>query len=83
MKQLSATDAARRFSDVLNSVESRRETFVVLRRGRAVAKIGPALAGTGEMLKDALREHRPDAEWAGELRQLRESVGPPTDPWRD
>lgn len=83
MKQLSATDAARRFSEVLDSVESSRESFVVVRRGRAVATIGPALGGSGEALKEALRAHRPDAEWAAELRELRDAVGPGTDPWRD
>lgn len=83
MKQLSATDAARRFSDVLDSVESKRESFVVVRHGRAVATIGPASVGTGRALKDVLRAHRPDAEWAAELRELRESVGPGTDPWHD
>jgi antitoxin (DNA-binding transcriptional repressor) of toxin-antitoxin stability system len=83
MKQLSATDAARQFSDVLDSVESRRESFVVVRHGRAVATIGPAFVGTGRALKDVLRTHRPDSEWASELRELRESVGPGTDPWRD
>jgi antitoxin (DNA-binding transcriptional repressor) of toxin-antitoxin stability system len=81
VKQLSATDAARRFSDVLDSVESEGESFVVLRRGRAVARIGPASAGTGRALKDVLRAHRPDIEWAGELRELRDAVGPPSDPW--
>jgi antitoxin (DNA-binding transcriptional repressor) of toxin-antitoxin stability system len=83
VKQLSATDAARRFSDVLDSVESKRESFVVVRRGRAVATIGPAFAGTGRALKEALRAHRPDPGWAGELRELREAVGPPPDRWRD
>ena len=83
MKQLSATDAARRFSDVLDSVESERETFVVVRHGRVVATIGPALAGTGKALKNALREHRPDADWAAELRELRDGVGPGMDPWHD
>lgn len=82
MKQLSATEAARRFSDVLDSIESDRETFVVVRHGRVVATIGPALAGTGRALKSVLRDHRPDSDWAGELRDLRESVGPPEDPWR-
>jgi prevent-host-death family protein len=81
VKQLSATDAARRFSDVLDSVESDHETFVVVRHGRVVATIGPALAGTGRALKSALRKNVPDADWASELRQLRDSVGPGTDPW--
>ncbi len=83
MKQLSATEAARRFSDVLDSVESDHETFVVVRRGRAVATIGPALGGTGRALKSALRENLPDPQWAADLRELRESVGPGTDPWHD
>jgi antitoxin (DNA-binding transcriptional repressor) of toxin-antitoxin stability system len=83
VKQLSATDAARRFSDVLDSVEGEGETFVVVRHGRVVATIGPALAGTGRALKEALRAHRPDPEWAAELRELRDAVGPGTDPWRN
>jgi prevent-host-death family protein len=83
MKKLSATDAARRFSEVLDSVEADGETFVVVRHGRAVARIAPAAAGTGRALKETLRGHRPDREWAGELRELREAVGPGTDPWHD
>lgn len=83
MRQLSATDAARKFSDVLDSVESEGETFVVVRRGRAVATIGPATAGTGRALKDLLRKRRPDRDWAGDLRELRRAVGPGIDPWRD
>jgi len=84
MKQLSATEAARRFSDVLDSVESERESFVVVRHGRPVATIGPAGNGTGRAVKDTLRAHRPDPEWPAELRELRESVGPAEmDRWRD
>lgn len=82
MKQLSATDAARRFSEVLDSVESAGESFVVVRHGRIIATIGPATAGTGKVLKDALRGNQPDPEWAAELRELRDAVGPPADPWR-
>lgn len=83
MKQVSATEAARRFSEVLDSVESERETFTVVRRGRAVATIGPAVAGSGRALKEALRAHPADPEWAAELRELRERVGPAPDRWRD
>lgn len=81
MKQLSATDAARRFSEVLDSVESEHESFVVVRHGRVVATIGPATTGTGRALKETLRTHRPDPEWAAELRELRNAIGPPADPW--
>ena len=83
LKQLSATEAARRFSEVLDRVERDGESYVVVRHGRAVATIGPARGGTGKALKDALRANRPDADWADELRELRESVGAGTDPWHD
>lgn len=83
MKQLSATDASRRFSEVLDQVERSGESYVVVRHGRAVATIGPAGGGTGQALKEALRANRPDAAWAGELRELRESIEPVTDPWHD
>jgi prevent-host-death family protein len=83
MKQLSATDASRRFSEVLDSVERGGESFVVMRHGRAVATIGPTRGGGGRALKEALRANRPDDAWAGELRELREGLEPVTDPWRD
>jgi prevent-host-death family protein len=82
MRQLSATEAARKFSDVLDSVETEGESFVVMRHGQPVATIGPARGGTGRALKEALRAHGPDAEWAGELRELRDAVGAPPDRWR-
>jgi antitoxin (DNA-binding transcriptional repressor) of toxin-antitoxin stability system len=82
MKQVSATEAARRFSDVLDSVEGEGESFVVMRRGKAVARIGPARGGTGLALKKALQEHRADRDWAGELRELRQAVGSPPKHWQ-
>ncbi|MEX1142414.1 MAG: hypothetical protein WD993_04210 [Thermoleophilaceae bacterium] len=81
MRQVTATEAARRFSEMLDSIENRRETFVVMRRGRAVATVGPAIGSTGRDLKDILQRNRPDAAWADELRELREAVGSETDPW--
>lgn len=83
MKQLSATEASRRFSEVLDDVERDGESYVVVRHGRVVATIGPASGGTGRALKEALRTNRPDDAWAGELRELREALEPVTDAWRD
>jgi len=82
MKQLSATDASRRFSEVLDDVEREGESYVVVRHGRPVATIGPANGGTGRALRMALLDNRPDDAWAGELRELREGMEPVTDPWR-
>ncbi len=83
MRRVTATEAARRFSEVLNAVENRGETFVVTRNGREVARIEPAPRATwGELVK-LLREHPPDPEWADELRALRASLPAPEPQWTD
>jgi antitoxin (DNA-binding transcriptional repressor) of toxin-antitoxin stability system len=76
MRRLTATEAARRFSDLLDSVERNGETFVVERRGRAVASIRPAAPVSGRTVKDLLRAHAPDPGWQRELADLRGSVEP-------
>src|SRR4051812_11370277 len=74
MRKLSATDAARRFSDLLDAVERRGESFLVVRHGRTVARIGPAVSSDGRAVKQLLRSARPDADWEDELRALRDSL---------
>jgi prevent-host-death family protein len=81
VQRLSATEAARRFSELLNAVERNGETFVVVRRGRAVASIGPTAGADGREVKAILREHRPDSAWESELRALRESLTPQERDW--
>jgi antitoxin (DNA-binding transcriptional repressor) of toxin-antitoxin stability system len=74
MRSLSATDVARRFSELLDMVEQRGETFLVIRRGRAVARIGPARAANGKVVKEILRSNPPDRRWGSELHELRASL---------
>ena len=81
MKQLSATEASRRFSELLDEVEHGGESYLVVRHGRVVATIGPAERQTGKALRDVLRTHRPDTAWAEELKELRHGLEPVTDPW--
>jgi prevent-host-death family protein len=71
VKDISATEAARNFSDVLDAVEHGHETFRISRGGRPVARIVPAEAASGRAAKDLLRRHEPDAEWARDLHQVR------------
>lgn len=52
MESVTATDAARNFSDLLNRVAYRRETLVISRGGRAVARLSPALPLDGVKLAD-------------------------------
>ena len=66
MSEISATEASKRFADLLDAVEHRGETFTVVRRGRVVATIAPARRGTGADLRRILTEHPPDDRWADE-----------------
>jgi prevent-host-death family protein len=71
MPEISATDAARNFADLLDGVEHRHERYTVVRRGRVVAQISPAAGGRGADLKALLRGARRDPSWAVELEHLR------------
>jgi len=71
VKNLSATEAARRFSDMLDAVENDGETFVVLRRGRAIARIEPAAARDGRAVKDLLRRAPRDSDWVEDVKLVR------------
>jgi len=83
MKEISATDAARGFSAMLNAVEHDGETFVVTRGGKGIARVEPAGGASGAAVKSLLRQHRSDPPWSDELRDLR-AVGPTQDrAWRD
>lgn len=66
MTDVSATDAARKFADLLDAVE-RGEEFTIIRRGRAVAHLEPTRRGRGRDLKAVLRA--PD--WADEVAATR------------
>ncbi len=66
---------------MLDAVERRRESFVVVRRGREVATIAPASSATGHRLKEILSTHPDDPTWSSELRALLESLAADGDPW--
>jgi prevent-host-death family protein len=70
MADVSATEAARNFADLLDAVE-RGERFTIIRRGKAVAQLEPSHHGRGGDVKSMLREHRPDSGWACELAETR------------
>lgn len=83
MKSVSATEAARRFSDVLDAVETDGESFLVLRHGRPVARIGPATGQQGSAVKSLLRGAPRDPTWLDELRRARASTQPVDRHWPD
>jgi prevent-host-death family protein len=80
---MTATDAARSFSELLNRVAAGEE-IEVTRNGATVAVIGPTRA----RLVSAVRFRElmdsaphPDEGFADDVRSLREAVAPPEDPW--
>jgi len=81
---MTATEASRHFSDLLDAVE-RGETVAIVRGGHPVAEIGPAHRRTGADLRTALADlPLPDDAFsrdiAGAIALLDSEVG---DPWAD
>jgi antitoxin (DNA-binding transcriptional repressor) of toxin-antitoxin stability system len=72
---MSATEASRRFSELLDLIETEGETVVVERHGRAVAVLRPVPRATGAVLEELRRQYPPDPDWADEVRALRKWVG--------
>ncbi|HZJ27685.1 MAG TPA: prevent-host-death protein [Acidimicrobiia bacterium] len=74
MSDITATDAARNFADLLDAIEHRGEHFTIVRRGRAIAHLEPMNRGLGTDVKALLRRHRPDPVWANDLNEIRSLV---------
>jgi prevent-host-death family protein len=81
--RLTATEAARNFSEVLNRVGAGEEIEIV-RNGAPVAVLAPPRARLlpASRLR-ALLAALPnvDEAFADDLRRIRREVGPPEDPW--
>lgn len=74
MSEISSTDAARNFADLLDAVEHGGEHFTIVRRGKAIAQLEPVRTGMGHDVKDLLRHHRPDPDWSEDLADSRTLV---------
>lgn len=74
MSEVTATEAARKFADLLDAVEHHGERYTITRRGKAVAHIEPVTRGRGADTKALLRRHRPDARWAHDLGEIRDLI---------
>jgi len=72
--EISATDAARNFADLLDAVEHRGERITIVRRGKAVALLEAVLSGRGSDVKTMLRRHGVDTEWRADLTSVRELI---------
>ena len=84
VKTMTATEASRHFSDLLDAVE-RGETITIVRDSRPVAEIGPAHRRAGADLRAALADvSPPDEAFSRDIAEaialLNSEVG---DPWAD
>lgn len=83
MKTLTATEAARRFADLLDSVERSGESCLITRHGRPVARIVPAVKSNGRALKEILKRQEPDEDWWRAIKETRALLTLDTEEWRD
>ena len=85
MPKVTATEAARNLSDLLNRVRYRGERFTVVRGGEEVAAIVPAAGPSvtlGELRQALSGILAPDADFGPDLERIR-TEQPPADPsWR-
>ena len=80
---MTATEAARSFSDVLNRVAA-GDVVEVTRSGAPVAVIGPPRPRTlsAERFRALMASApRPDEAFAADLAAVRDSTGSPAEPW--
>ena len=75
MSEITATEAARKFADLLDDVEHDVEhgggRYTITRRGKAVAQVGPVARGRGADVKAILSRHHLDAGWTNDLAEVR------------
>lgn len=88
MTRISATDASRNFSDILNRAQYRGESFEVMRGGEVVARIEPTRpkrVTLGEILDAWKTWPRLDPEDAAQfeedLKEIRTSAPSPPSKW--
>lgn len=84
-KTVSATDAARNLSDLLNRIQYRGEHYIIVRNGARVAELKPS-TGSERTLGDFVRRMRDlpsvDPDFREDLVEIRASQPPvPESPW--
>lgn len=83
MTEVSATEAARNFSDILDALERRGERFTIVRGGKVLARLDPVSIGKGSDVKAMLNRHGADPGFGRDIaaiRELLEKSTPDTEP---
>lgn len=82
MPEISVTDAARNLSRLLDAIERDGAEFTLMRRGHAVAHLGPLQRGRGSDVKAVLRNAPADSDWQDDVASTRRIVTPERGPVR-
>ncbi|MBT8198062.1 MAG: type II toxin-antitoxin system Phd/YefM family antitoxin [Acidimicrobiia bacterium] len=82
MRDISATEAGRAFSALLDAIEHDGESFTIVRHGRRVAELKPAGKATGARLREVLSTLRADESFASDVAGARAALVE-DDPWTD
>ena len=83
MREITATEIARRFSEVLDEVEHRSEAYRIVRRGRPVAELRPAATANGAAFLELVTRFPPDDAWLDDLHALRSLLYVEERDWSD
>lgn len=88
MSEITATEAARNFSRLLDEVDRKRRSFHIKRGGEVIATIGPPgprSMTVGELLDRLAAAPQPDEDFAGDVVAARHAQPPLSmeDPWRE
>jgi prevent-host-death family protein len=83
VKDVSATEAGRRFSEMLDAVEHDGESFTIVRHGKPVARLAPVVSPSGYRLKEFLRGASPDEHLAADIAEARALLTADETPWLD
>lgn len=86
-ERISATAAARSFSDLLNRVRYKGDSFVIVRNGEEVGLLEPVSGKRPKTFNELVEMIRtmgpPDEDFARDLEAIRSSQPAlPEDPWR-
>jgi antitoxin (DNA-binding transcriptional repressor) of toxin-antitoxin stability system len=86
-QKVTATEAARNFSDLLNRVRYGGETFVILRGGEAVGQLAPVEPSQAPTFREFLAMMKetewPDDQFGSDLEAIQSEQLPPGEsPWQ-
>ncbi len=83
VREISSTEAARNFSGILDAVEHDSEEFVIVRRGKPIARLSHAAEANGAAVLALLAECPLDVDWIDDIRSVIDGLDSRVHEWPD